>query len=72
MAGLNCGTVSSIAWPVLREGVDFSIAIDDASAHRAVQRIESLGLRPGPCGAGCSGRSTGFAQVFLSRYPWFR
>ena len=34
MAGLNCGTVSIVAWPILQAGVDVFVAISDAAAAR--------------------------------------
>ncbi|KAG2416550.1 hypothetical protein HFD88_007765 [Aspergillus terreus] len=40
MAGLNCGTVSTIAWPVLRDGVEASIAVSDSETHAAVRRLK--------------------------------
>ncbi|MGE3288518.1 MAG: diaminopropionate ammonia-lyase [Pseudonocardia sp.] len=53
MAGLNCGTPSSLAWPVLRAGLDgVAVATDDAAAAAAVQLAE-LGVPAGPCGAAC-------------------
>ena len=36
MNGLNCGTVSSLAWPYLRGGMDAAIAVDDAAAAAAI------------------------------------
>jgi diaminopropionate ammonia-lyase len=36
MAGLSCGTVSSIAWPVLAHGLDACVAITDAECAEAV------------------------------------
>ncbi len=36
MAGLNCGTVSTSAWPVLHAGCDAAVAVTDAEALRAV------------------------------------
>lgn len=51
MAGLNCGTVSSIAWPLLKSGVDVAVSISDAMAAQAVHNLQSLGLDVGPCGA---------------------
>jgi diaminopropionate ammonia-lyase len=51
MSGLNCGTVSTIAWPILKQGVDASVAIDDAEADRAVKKLHNLGVNAGPCGA---------------------
>jgi diaminopropionate ammonia-lyase len=51
MAGLNCGTVSSSAWPVLREGCDAAVAVSDGEARRAVADLGKLGLSSGPSGA---------------------
>ncbi|PGH14390.1 hypothetical protein AJ79_03032 [Helicocarpus griseus UAMH5409] len=51
MNGLDCGTVSSTAWPILREGVDISATISDFEAHDAVQYLKSQGIGAGPCGA---------------------
>jgi len=51
MTGMNCGTVSSIAWPVLVKGIDASISVSEVEAHDAVQRLRSMGISAGPCGA---------------------
>lgn len=51
MSGLNCGTVSSIAWPILQKGVDASMSISDIEADEAVKQLQSLGINAGPCGA---------------------
>jgi threonine dehydratase len=51
MEGLDCGTVSSIAWPVLQAGVDASLTISDYEAHEACGLLQSLGVSAGPCGA---------------------
>ncbi|GAA2996149.1 pyridoxal-phosphate dependent enzyme [Actinokineospora diospyrosa] len=51
MAGLNCGTVSGSAWPVLRAGCDLAVAVSDAEALRAVDDLERLGVSSGPSGA---------------------
>jgi diaminopropionate ammonia-lyase len=51
MCGMNCGTVSSTAWPTLKSGVDADITVTDEEAHAAVWELSTLGLRPGPCGA---------------------
>ncbi|WP_066908664.1 pyridoxal-phosphate dependent enzyme [Millisia brevis] len=51
MNGLNCGTVSATAWPVLRDGADASIAVTDAQALAAVADLADLGVDSGPCGA---------------------
>jgi acetylornithine deacetylase/succinyl-diaminopimelate desuccinylase family protein len=51
MAGLDCGTVSTIAWPVLEKGVRASMSISDYEAYSAVVYLESQGIFAGPCGA---------------------
>ncbi|WEW54770.1 PALP domain-containing protein [Emydomyces testavorans] len=51
MNGLDCGTVSMTAWPVLRAGVDASITVSDLEAHQAVEDLAAQGIRLGPCGA---------------------
>ncbi|PYH49457.1 tryptophan synthase beta subunit-like PLP-dependent enzyme [Aspergillus saccharolyticus JOP 1030-1] len=51
MAGMNCGTVSSAAWPVLQKLVDASVTISDYESHCAVEYLASLGVDSGPCGA---------------------
>ncbi|MHB1843292.1 MAG: diaminopropionate ammonia-lyase [Deltaproteobacteria bacterium] len=39
MAGLNCGTPSLVAWPVLRGGMDGFLAIDDGYAEEAMRTL---------------------------------
>ncbi|MET8976948.1 pyridoxal-phosphate dependent enzyme [Streptomyces sp. NPDC004539] len=51
MAGLNCGTPSSIAWPFLHGGLDAAVAIPDADSVRAAADLARLGVSSGPCGA---------------------
>ncbi|MFI2027264.1 pyridoxal-phosphate dependent enzyme [Streptomyces buecherae] len=51
MAGLNCGTPSSLAWPALRAGLDAAVAVSEARAARAVRDLAALGVPSGPCGA---------------------
>ncbi|KAL3424909.1 hypothetical protein PVAG01_04190 [Phlyctema vagabunda] len=50
MYGMNCGEVSQIAWPILKEGVDASALITDLESHTAVKTLHALGVRAGPCG----------------------
>ena len=52
MDGMNCGTVSPISWPVLREGVDASVCITDRQCHQVIQYLHKNGVNAGPCGAG--------------------
>ncbi|MCE1178210.1 MAG: pyridoxal-phosphate dependent enzyme [Micrococcales bacterium] len=51
MAGLNCGTVSSLAWPVLAGGCDAAVAVTDAAALTASEDLARLGVSSGACGA---------------------
>ncbi|MFB4316346.1 pyridoxal-phosphate dependent enzyme [Actinomadura sp. 21ATH] len=50
MAGLNCATPSSLAWPYLRDGLDAAVAVPDGAAARAVHDLAALGVPAGPCG----------------------
>lgn len=51
MHGLNCGTVSTIAWPVLKNGVDACVLVTDTESDQAVRDLKELGVEAGPCGA---------------------
>lgn len=51
MAGLNCGVVGSLAWPLLRDGIDAFVTVDDDRCQEAVQCLEESGLAPGESGA---------------------
>ncbi|MGW7680518.1 pyridoxal-phosphate dependent enzyme [Kribbella sp. NPDC054772] len=51
MAGLNCGTISSTAWPAIQHGLDAAIAVTDAEATAAQHTLHSHGIHAGPCGA---------------------
>jgi diaminopropionate ammonia-lyase len=51
MAGMNCGTVSKIAWLVLKDGVDAAVTVTDVESHQAVQYLRETGINVGPCGA---------------------
>ncbi|MGV9881662.1 diaminopropionate ammonia-lyase [Streptomyces sp. NPDC003006] len=51
MAGLNCGTPSTLAWPALRDGLDAAVAVTDADSAAAVRDLAGLGVSSGPCGA---------------------
>ncbi|WP_280878837.1 diaminopropionate ammonia-lyase [Streptomyces pseudovenezuelae] len=51
MAGLNCGTVSSLAWPFLRDGLDAAVAVTDADSAGAARDLAAVDVAAGPCGA---------------------
>ena len=51
MAGLNCGRVSMIAWPVVSRGLDAFIAIEDERAREAMRALARIGVVAGETGA---------------------
>jgi diaminopropionate ammonia-lyase len=55
-AGLNCGTPSLIAWPIIRAGLDLCVAIEDIWAEVAVRELARAGMIAGESGgAGLAG-----------------
>jgi len=55
MAGLNCGTPSPIAWPVLNAAFDAFCAITDDAAEWGMRRLAELGIESGECAGGTIG-----------------
>lgn len=56
MAGLNCGTLSTTAWPVLRDGIDLFVTASDEDAFEAMRTLASDGIISGESGsAGLAG-----------------
>jgi diaminopropionate ammonia-lyase len=51
MAGLNCGTISSSAWPYFSAGLDAAVAVTDDDARRAAADLAAAGISSGPSGA---------------------
>ncbi|KAF4456760.1 hypothetical protein F53441_1196 [Fusarium austroafricanum] len=51
MAGLNCGAPSTIAWDLLKDGVDASLTVSDYESHQCALYLQSQGINAGPCGA---------------------
>lgn len=51
IAGLNCGTPSAVAWPVISRGLDATVTIGSADAECAMVRLAREGLRAGATGA---------------------
>jgi diaminopropionate ammonia-lyase len=51
MTGLNCGTVSGIAWPVISAGLDAAVGVGEDQARSALTDLHAAGLPVGPCGA---------------------
>jgi diaminopropionate ammonia-lyase len=51
MAGLNCGTLSTVAWPLIRGGIDVFTRINDAKAFEAMRILAHDGIISGESGA---------------------
>jgi diaminopropionate ammonia-lyase len=51
MAGLNCGTPSSAAWPDLLAGLDAFVAVEDDQARTAMRQLAEAGIVAGESGA---------------------
>lgn len=51
MAGLNCGTPSLVAWPIVSAGLDLLVAIDDERAREAMRALAADGIVAGETGA---------------------
>jgi diaminopropionate ammonia-lyase len=51
MAGLDCGTVSTLAWPAIRDGLDAGIGVTEDETRTAMDRLRELGVMAGPSGA---------------------
>ncbi|KAL5339957.1 tryptophan synthase beta subunit-like PLP-dependent enzyme [Aspergillus crustosus] len=51
MDGMNCGTVSTTAWPNLQRLVDTSVTISCYESHQAAQYLASQSITAGPCGS---------------------
>jgi len=55
MAGLNCGTPSQLAWPLLEQGLDVLVAIDDELAREGMRLLDQAGVVAGETGAAALG-----------------
>jgi diaminopropionate ammonia-lyase len=51
MAGLCCGIPSLVAWPIIAQGVDVFVAIDDEWAREAMRALATAGVVSGETGA---------------------
>lgn len=61
MAGLNCGTPSPVAWPVVSQGVDWFVSIDDEWATQAMRMLAGAGVAAGETGSAALGGLSAFA-----------
>ncbi|MDA8074066.1 MAG: diaminopropionate ammonia-lyase [Actinomycetota bacterium] len=55
MVGLNCGTPSPIAWPLISRGMAGFLTIGDEWARRAVRELAAVGVEAGETGAAALG-----------------
>jgi diaminopropionate ammonia-lyase len=51
MAGLNCGRVSTVAWPAVSRGIEAFCAVGDDRAREAVELLARDGITAGDSGA---------------------
>ncbi|KAL2813904.1 tryptophan synthase beta subunit-like PLP-dependent enzyme [Aspergillus granulosus] len=51
MDGMDCGTVSTTAWPNLKRLVDASVTVSCYESHREVEYLASQSISAGPCGS---------------------
>ncbi len=51
MAGMNCGTLSELAWPELRDGLDAIVTLSDDRAREAMRLYAANGIVSGETGA---------------------
>lgn len=51
MDGLNCGTPSAVAWPLLRVGLDAVVTVGDDDVHAAMRALARTGVVAGESGA---------------------
>ena len=55
MAGLSCGEVSRVAWPILERGVEFFMTVEDGAAVQCMRLLHRGALGGGSIVAGESG-----------------
>ena len=51
MAGLNCGTPSPVAWPLVSAGIDWLVTVTDDDARDAMRGFAGVGVVAGESGA---------------------
>ncbi|KAE8454037.1 hypothetical protein EG329_007813 [Mollisiaceae sp. DMI_Dod_QoI] len=49
--GMCCGTLSAIGWPVLKNGINTAVAVEDSDVDNAIKYLQACGINAGPCGA---------------------
>lgn len=67
MVGLACGIPSAVAWPIIRDGMNFFLAIPDSYAVSAMREYFKEGITSGE--SGCAGLAALLALVRDDRLP---
>jgi diaminopropionate ammonia-lyase len=49
--GMCCGTLSASVWPILKEGVNVAMTVNDTEVDEAIHALQKYGIYAGPCGA---------------------
>ena len=62
MAGLNAGTVSKLAWPVLRDRFDAFCSLDDSWAEEGMRRLAAIGVEAGEVSGGTVGAALAICE----------
>ena len=68
MCGMNCGTVSSTAWPLLKHGVDASTTVSDTEAEIARRLLAENGFQVGPCSAATLAAVSKVSRSDIAKY----
>ena len=66
MVGLNCGTPSPVAFPTLKAGLDWCVAVEDSYAEAAMRTLAECGITSGESGAAAL---AGLEAVMASSKP---
>lgn len=53
LTGLNCGTVSALAFPILKKLVNLAVTVEDWDAHEGVLELRRIGMDAGPIAGAC-------------------
>lgn len=64
MAGLNCPTLSTLSWPVLRDGCHGAITVTDDDARTAQRFLTEQSLPTGPTGSATTAALPQLDQAF--------
>ena len=66
MVGLNCGTPSLVAWPLMRAGLDWCVTVEDERAAEAMRWLAAEGIVSGETGAAAAAGLGAFIESGLA------